>query len=210
MIGIEEEWNTKPLAFVDKIFQSHLNDEKSWPKAVESFFEEKAEKLHNELDLVSINETPNHLLVDGQIVKFRCMIQDMFDPEFFLDKFAVKNLATGSTRFATCRYKDTTDLGPQEEALDEAGSTKHGERMSYYCISIPGEAPWVKDAYKKQEPMVCHPSTSNAAGSIKRLRDDEDDSNEDIKTQKHAIELEKKCAIIRNSYVNKITYMHWN
>ena len=72
--GMVEEFHTKPLAYVDKIFQSNLNDDKSWPKAVETFFEEKAEKLHNELDLVSINETPNHLLMDGQIVKFRCMI----------------------------------------------------------------------------------------------------------------------------------------
>ena len=86
MLGITEDWNTKPLAFVDKIFQSNLNDEKSWPKAVEAFFQEKAEKLHDELDLASINETPNHLLVDGQIVKFRCMIQDMFDPEYYMDK----------------------------------------------------------------------------------------------------------------------------
>ena len=87
MLGMTEDWNTKPLAFVDKIFQSNLNDEKSWPKAVEAFFQEKAEKLHDELDLASINETPNHLLVDGQIVKFRCMIQDMFDPEYYMDKY---------------------------------------------------------------------------------------------------------------------------
>ena len=101
-------------------------------------------------------------------------------------RYAVRNVANGSTRFATCRYRDTTDLGLQEEALDEPGATKHAERSSFYCVSIPGEAPWVKDIYKKQEPMVCHPSTSlrASAGSIKRVRDDDDDITEEMKTQK--------------------------
>ena len=47
------------------------------------------------VQLVSINEAANHMLTDGQIVRFRCMIQDMFDPEIFLDQYCVKNLDSG-------------------------------------------------------------------------------------------------------------------
>ena len=34
-----------------------------------------------------------HELCDGQVVRFRCMIQDMFDPEFYVKTFRYKYVA---------------------------------------------------------------------------------------------------------------------
>ena len=133
MPGIED-WASTPLTLVDQAFQSHLKDGSQWPKVIETYFEEKLSQ--DNLQILSINEVPNHLLTDGQLVSFRCMIQDMFDPEIFLDKFNVKNLDSGEIRSDTCRFRDTSNLGNKEEAVEEG--MKHSERQSFYCISIPG------------------------------------------------------------------------
>ena len=170
MPGIED-WASSPLSVIDQAFQSHLKDGSAWPSSVEKYFEEKLSQ--DNLQLVSINEVPNHMLSDGQLVRFRCMIQDMFDPEIFLDQYTVKNIESGEQRFHTCRYRDMTNFRDNEEAVQE--NMKHSERQSFYCISIPGESPWVKDCHKKRSPVACHPSTSSAPIRSKRSLDEEDD-----------------------------------
>ena len=173
MPGIED-WSTSPLTFVKQAFDSHLKDGSEWPKNLNDFF---TEKLQETRQIPSLNETPNHNLVDGQIVKFRCMIQDMFDPEFYMDKYAIKNLQNGETRFSTCRFQETVEFGPKEEPIQDLDTIKHGERVSFYCVSIPGEAPWVREIYKKNEPSICFPSTSEISRS-KRSREDDDELEE--------------------------------
>ena len=172
------------LSNIDKIFQATHGDPDQWPKALREFIQQK---LSDEKNLPSINEAPNHALVDGQLVKFRCMIQDMFDPEIYMDKFTVKNLENGQTRISSCRFRDTIDLEKKEEPLHDEG-VQHAERQSFYCVSIPGESPWVKDILKKQEPEISIPSTSNVSRG-KRSRDDDD---EEMETSNETIEHSKK------------------
>ena len=92
MPGIED-WISSPLTVVDQALQSHLKDGVQWPQTIEKYFEDKLGQ--DNVQLVSINESANHMLTDGQIVRFRCMIQDMFDPEIFLDEYCVKKLDSG-------------------------------------------------------------------------------------------------------------------
>lgn len=91
-----------------------------------------------------------------------------------MDKFSVKNLGTGEVRYETCRYQDTTNLGPRDEPQQDVSSIKHSERMSYYCISIPTESPWAKEIYGREAPLACNPSSSDAQNRSKRARDDEE------------------------------------
>lgn len=167
MPGIED-YHLSPMSSIDKIFQSSQGDLEKWPGSITKFFDEKLKSVKN---IPSINETPNHLLVDGQIVKFRCMIQDMFDPEIFMDKFLIRD-AQGGLRTSTCRFKDTISLETNEELVQDH-DVMHAERQSFHCISIPGESPWVKEILKNQEPIYCHASTSNPQRSKRSL--DEDD-----------------------------------
>ena len=97
-----------PLSLVNQAFQDKT---KQWPVSVQEFFNQKLSEIN--LDSVSsINETPRGVaLIDGQLVKFRGMVQDMHDPEIFMDQYGIKNLSTGETRLETCRYRDTTNLG---------------------------------------------------------------------------------------------------
>jgi len=36
------------------------------------------------LQVPSLNDVPVHYLKPNSLVKFRCMVQDMFDPEFYI------------------------------------------------------------------------------------------------------------------------------
>lgn len=42
----------------------------------------------------SLNEVPLHYLKPNSFVKFRCMIQDMFDPEFYMGVYETVNQNT--------------------------------------------------------------------------------------------------------------------
>jgi hypothetical protein len=72
---VENCWSSSPLTFVNRAFQKHLKDGEEWPQSVENFFAEKLSHETAKNNIVSLNDTPNHMLIDGQVARFRCMIQ---------------------------------------------------------------------------------------------------------------------------------------
>ena len=127
------------------------------------------------------------------------MFQDMFDPEYFMSEYEIRDLSTGTVRLASGRYRDFADAGPREELLsDDAVSD---ERQSFYCVSVPGEAAWVQDALKKLSPACGGsnsnniPSTSNPVRSAKRGIEDTEQNNasvSDKQTQKEGTSEEQE------------------
>jgi len=144
----------------------------SWEEKVKSFFNEQLGKPGAIEKVASLNQLPNHQLRDGQLASFRCMIQDMFDPEFYLGSYRVKNLGDGSIVERTGRFRDLVNCGPREELLD-AGEGQTRDRLSYYAVSIPGEAAWISDHHSKA--IVGAASTSGIANNpLKRSLEDEE------------------------------------
>ena len=74
----------------------------------------------------------------------------MFDPEYYLSQYQVRNLSTGEVRTVTGRYRDIAPCGPREELMTETDQCETGDRLAFYCVSVPGEAPWVADAYRNR------------------------------------------------------------
>ena len=66
------------------------------------FFEGRMASAEAVASLPSLNSTPTHELCDGQMVRFRCMIQDMFDPEFYVKTFSYR---CGMNRTCQTRFK---------------------------------------------------------------------------------------------------------
>lgn len=54
----------------------------------------------------SLNDVASHDLQSGALVRFRCMIQDMFDPEFFLSRFTIQQKANGDRRMCCGLFRD--------------------------------------------------------------------------------------------------------
>ena len=103
----------------------------------------------------------------------------MFDPELYLSEFQYKDSTDGSNRISTSRFRDTT--GCSEEDIDfDSPATKNSERLSYFCTEIPGEATWVSEGFKAQDPTsVASVATSvDVGGGEKRAREDDDDEVE--------------------------------
>ena len=176
-----EDWRTTPLQEINRLFKLEVkrreenpNQEHVWTEQIPKVFSDKLETLPDFRKYIpSLNVTPNHELVDGQLVRFRCMIQDMFDPEFYFSEYKIKDLSTGSIRSACGRFRDFADLGPRDEVV--SGTEVNAQRDMFYCISVPGETPWAQDGYKKNAPNTAIASGSNPCLVKKRrLEDDEE------------------------------------
>ena len=94
-----------------------------------------------------------------------------------MSEYEIRDLSTGTVRLASGRYRDFADAGPREEILHDDAVTD--ERQTFYCISVPGEAAWAKDSFKKMSPdsggklsTSNIPSTSNPSRTTKRGLED--------------------------------------
>ena len=108
------------------------------------------------------------------------MVQDMFDPEMYLHTYEVQDLTHGSTRVCAGKYKDVPIVGPQQEMLSESAGTQHRDRQALYCVTIPGESPWVLDGFKKMEVSgSAMAGGSQRSGALKRHLEDDEEAMEE-------------------------------
>ena len=102
---------TSPLQVIHTMFDSR-SPGSSWEREVEDHFRMELAKPGAMAGVTSLNSTANHSLSDGQLVKFRCMVQDMFDPEYYMAEYKVKSLKDGSIKTKSGRFRDTVQCGP--------------------------------------------------------------------------------------------------
>lgn len=151
-----QDWRTTPLMHVNKVFQQEVasraegeaNSDETWTSTIYSFFKDNVSKGLS--GIPSLNTTPIHHMLDGQLVTFRCMIQDMFDPEYYYSEYSVRDLSTGQLRRACGRFRDFADLASREEIVE--GTSVNADRLMFYCVNVPAEAPWAQDAYRRLQP----------------------------------------------------------
>ena len=60
-------------------------------------------------EIPCLESAPKENLLDGQLVVFKGMIQDMFDPEYFFDSYEGET-STGEKVMKTGRFRDTIDV----------------------------------------------------------------------------------------------------
>uniref|UniRef100_A0AAQ5YEI3 Mini-chromosome maintenance complex-binding protein n=1 Tax=Amphiprion ocellaris TaxID=80972 RepID=A0AAQ5YEI3_AMPOC len=120
----------------------------------------------------SLNDVPLHYLKPNSLVKFRCLIQDMFDPEFYMGVYETVDPSTKTKMLRCGKYKDVTECGVDFNSRN----TVTAERQTFYCVPIPGENPWVKEISSSclTEARVV-PSTSYAPSRQKRSYEEDDD-----------------------------------
>jgi hypothetical protein len=68
----------------------------------------------------------------GQLVRFRCMVQDMYNPEYYVG--AYKDKSTGG-RWRTTKFTEKIGAGAEP---DDSAERKIWERRVLYCVPIPG------------------------------------------------------------------------
>ncbi|XP_017041399.2 mini-chromosome maintenance complex-binding protein [Drosophila ficusphila] len=124
-----------------------------------------------------LNYTPLHKLKDQTLVRFRGMIQDMMDPEIYLERYELKS-ADGSRRLQNGKYRDCLKLSTGEEIDFNAESNVHGERRTMFVISVPGLNDWSKDHEKQCCPQVTLVSQAQSPSLAKKRTIEEQDAME--------------------------------
>ena len=98
----------------------------------------------------------------------------MFDPEYYMSEYEIRDLSKGTVRVGSGRYRDFADTGPREEIVYDE-KVKNDERHTFYCVNIPGESSWAQEAWKTMYPDEISntiPSTSNPSRKEKRCLED--------------------------------------
>ncbi|CAD6202129.1 GSCOCG00002955001-RA-CDS [Cotesia congregata] len=165
-----------------------MSDIKEWTKEYYIENKELCDKILESIDnfegIPSLNNLPLHVLKDGQLVRFSGMIQDMYNPELYMEKYQVKNLDTGSVNMRSGMYQDILKCLANEEVVLDCDENKNSERLNCLMISIPGLNNWAKENITGCElnKNDFTKSTSSSFSTEKRALDndyDDDDDNDD-------------------------------
>ncbi|XP_031627150.1 mini-chromosome maintenance complex-binding protein [Contarinia nasturtii] len=148
---------------------------------------EVLETLSNEayrakIPLISNWENFNQLK-DMQLVRFRGLVQNMLDPEIYLQSYQVKS-DNENVSLRNGKYRDNLKLQANEEVLFDATSNVHGERRPIFMVSIPGLNDWAVNIEKEHfvaDSMDVEMNNLQSNGVKRSL--DENETNENIGDQ---------------------------
>ncbi|KAM7357895.1 mini-chromosome maintenance complex-binding protein [Cochliomyia hominivorax] len=145
-----------------------------------------------------LNYTPLHQLKDNTLVRFRGMIQDMQDPEIYLERYELNKVDGAGSRIQDGKYRDCLLINSGEEVNYNSNANVQGERRTLFVISIPGINDWTKD-YEEKCNNQNLPQTqtkqrdSTEQGGKKRPAPEEEEQMEiDSFTSKTPMEMENK------------------
>ncbi|BES93801.1 DUF2044 [Nesidiocoris tenuis] len=131
-----------------------------------------------------LDDIPAHSIADGQLLRFRGMVQDMPNPVFYYDHYSVQNSKTGEVSVRRGKYRDGLICGPEEIPMLESDDTTSAERRPFYCVNVPALNSWSRLSSKYSAMPPC--STKRSAEDMdvddtdasKRLRISNGASNE--------------------------------
>ena len=168
-----EDWLTNPLSVAEGIFKEA---EKPDHERVREFFSSRLQDSEALQRVPSLNDTPSHLLKSKSLVRFRCMVQDMFDPEFYLAVYETVDKSNNSSNLRCGMYQDMVDCPEHFELRLESSRNVTKERQTFYCVPIPGETEWAKKMYAGKNVdsgLQSHGATLNSNTRMKRGLEEE-------------------------------------
>ncbi|NXA15009.1 MCMBP protein, partial [Sapayoa aenigma] len=178
------DWLNNPLSIVQGFFAQNVPNS-DWEKKVTEYFKEKLKENNATNWVPSLNDVPVHYLKPNSLVKFRCMIQDMFDPEFYMGVYETVDPNTNARVLHFGKYRDVAECGPQQEIDLNSSQTVTSERQTFYCVPVPGESAWFVQpvivlnprfySYISASQARVSPSTSYTPSRHKRSYEEDED-----------------------------------
>ncbi|KAM3913776.1 mini-chromosome maintenance complex-binding protein [Leptodactylus fuscus] len=183
------DWISAPLSVIEAVF-AQSETLPGWEKKVTDYFHENLQDNRSSW-VPSLNDVPLHYLRPGGLVHFRCMVQDMFDPEFYMGVYETVDEGTGVRALHLGKYRDVAECMPHQEIDFRSGRTL--ERQTFYCVPVPGESAWVKEiSIVSRQARACA-STSYTPNRQKRSLEEDDDDLTRQHGAQHAGDAQEKC-----------------
>ena len=139
-----EDWLIDPLSVAEGIFTEAGKPDH---ERVREFFTNRLQNIEALERVPLLNDVPSHLLKSKSLVRFRCMVQDMFDPEFYLAAYEVVSKVDNSSTLRCGMYQSIVNCGENFELRLESPINITKERQTFYCVPIPGETEWAKKTF---------------------------------------------------------------
>ncbi|XP_068618348.1 mini-chromosome maintenance complex-binding protein [Battus philenor] len=150
--------------------------------AKEDDWRDKLLKLNNQNQIPLLNSNASHNLSDGKLVRFRGMVQDMHNPEFYFEKFEVYNTATNEVKIKSGKYCDTAHI-LENEKINYTENLKSAQRQAMVVVSLPGLSEWaqaIEDNENRLNHLDQQPNTSKRLNSTNiKLKRSYDETEED-------------------------------
>jgi len=134
-----------PLRIIEDLFEKQKEGiSAQWE--VSRFFEEQLKNSWNKIPCLngSRHDATLDKLRSGSLVRYLGMIQDIFDPEFYLGVYEEVDLVSGQKRTKSGKYQDFIADRPNIQIDPNAASSEPMDRLPLFCIPIPGQSPWSK------------------------------------------------------------------
>ena len=170
-----EDWLTNPLSVAEGILKE---DGKPEHEKVRDFFSSRLQEPEALRRVPSLNDIPCHLLKPNSLVRFRCMVQDMFDPEFYLAVYETVQKATNSSQMRCGLYQDMVDCPEGWKLHLDSPNNVTKQRYTFYCVPIPGETGWAKKKFSKQNGVSTAKSEAVDISHAKRGHDTEEEMDQ--------------------------------
>lgn len=169
----------------------------------------KDEDTWHSIPLINVNEL--HHFKDNCLVRFHGMVQDMYNPEYYFEKYEVENESTKEKRIKCGKYRDTTDLSDNEIINFESKNNITCERQTLVMITYPGLNEWVLNIETEHHKIVSsNPNQSETVlnESLKRPIDEEmevvntEDTTENKRLRNNDNKKESKSVVSRDHLLN--------
>uniref|UniRef100_A0A8C4SZA4 Mini-chromosome maintenance complex-binding protein n=1 Tax=Erpetoichthys calabaricus TaxID=27687 RepID=A0A8C4SZA4_ERPCA len=171
----DQDWLSNPLGVVQDLVADEKISNLDWEKRALEYFQEKLKETEAASWVPSLNDVPLHYLKPNSLVKFRCMVQDMFDPEYYMGVYESVEPSTQARVLHIGKYRDVAECEPQHEVDLQSQNNITMERQTFYCVPVPGEAQWVKESYASSSQARVSPSTSYTPCRHKRSYEEDED-----------------------------------
>jgi hypothetical protein len=139
---METEWISDPLGVIESLDLDYLQD----GGEVAAHSTRELDVALREGGLWRVPILTRSSLARGELphrslVRFRGMVQDMWEPEFFDAVWTEVNTTTGERRLRDGRYRDVVMPSNASFEVDE-GAGRPRSRIPLYCVPVPGETSW--------------------------------------------------------------------
>ncbi|XP_039599622.1 mini-chromosome maintenance complex-binding protein isoform X1 [Polypterus senegalus] len=187
MMPSAQDWLINPLGVVQDFVADEKISKLDWEKRALEYFKEKLKETEAASWVPSLNDVPLHYLKPNSLVKFRCMVQDMFDPEYYMGVYETVEPSTQARVLHIGKYRDVAECEPQHEVDLQSQNNITMERQTFYCVPVPGEAQWVKESYASSSQARVSPSTSYTPCRHKRSYEEDEDMDAQPYKQKEQL-----------------------